>query len=231
VKATGPHSLRAIVHVGTHKTGTTAFQQYVERWRDELLRDHGIHVHRGLFLPSHLELPSLVVRPELKTPDRWLLEHQFQASSDELRAAIRATVESDAPSVLFSAEGLSFIRTADEAAALRELMAPRAMTPVVVFREPADYLRAFRVSHSSWFSEPSADPTSVTYWEADSWLARYDDLLAALKLLGEPVVIDYDREMAEKGTVIPALLRTMGLDANAFYPGWDILENATQYNL
>jgi hypothetical protein len=230
VKATGPQPLRAIVHVGTHKTGTTAFQQYVDRWREELLRDHGVLVHRGLFLPSHLELPALVIRPELATPDRWLLDHQYETDADTLKAAIRTTVESNAPTVLFSAEGLSFMRTDEEALRLRQLLAPRAITPVVVLRKPADYLRAFRVSHSRWFSRPSSDPSSVAYWEPDSWLAGYDDLRASLQLIGsEAHAIDYDEEMATSGTVIPALMRSVGVPMEDLYAGWDAVENTTQY--
>jgi hypothetical protein len=230
VNATGPLSLRAIVHVGTHKTGTTAFQVYVDRWRDELLRDHDIRVHGGMFLPSHFELPALVIRAELETPDRWLLANQYPATGATLREHIRQTVESDAATVLFSAEGLSFMRTPAEAAALRDLLAPRHVQTVVVLRNPAEYLRAFRVSHQRWYSEPSAGRASVAYWEPDSWLVQYEQLIATLGLVGAPpAVIDYDAQMAIDGTVVPALLRAIGISDGEFYPGWDAVENPTQY--
>jgi hypothetical protein len=216
-----------IVHVGTHKTGSTAFQQYVDRWRGRILEDYSILVHEGMFLPSHLELPALVIRGELATPDRTLVNDLYPASPSRMRDAIRRTVEHDVATVAFTAEGLSFMRTTDEVERLRRLLAPRRIRTVVSLRRPEDYLRSFRETHTRWWSPASSDPASVAYWEPGSWLADYNALLCALGMLGEVTVIDYDEEMCRHGSVVPALAAAFGMARDQLYPGWERLENVT----
>ena len=215
-----------------HKTGTTAFQHYLARWRAEILRDHGILVHPGCFMPSHLELPALVIRDDMLIPDRWLLERRgFPTDADTMRQAIRATVESAAQVVIFSAEGLSYLRTPGEVERLRELLAPRAITPIVVLRNKERYLASFRAALLRLgFSGPVQDPGVVAYTEPDSWLVDYTALLDILGYLGgtqRPVVLDYDREVASAGSIIPALAKAIGLPRSSLYPGWDRQDNVT----
>jgi hypothetical protein len=215
-----------------HKTGTTAFQHYLARWRAEILRDHGIVVHPGCFMPSHLELPALVIRDELLIPDRWLLEgRRQQMCAAAMWRAVRATVESPAEIVLFSAEGLSYMRTQGEVDHLRELLAPRAITPIVVFRERTGYLASFRAAlQRLGFSGPVADRGAVAYTEPDSWLVDYPALLDVLRDLAgarRPVVLDYDWEVASTGSIIPGLAEAVGLQRSALYPGWERRDNVT----
>ncbi len=185
-------------------------------------------------MPSHLELPALAVRDELLTPDRWLLAgHRFQMCAPMMQRAIRATVESTAEIVLFSAEGLSYMRTRGEIDHLRDLLAPRSITPIVVFREQAAYLASFRAAlQRLGFSGPVDDPRAVAYTEPDSWLVDYPALLAVLRDLAGtrfPVVLDYDREVAATGSIIPALAEAIGLERSALYPGWDRRDNVTPH--
>ena len=228
--AAGPGQV--LLHVGMHKTGTTAFQQYLAQWRAEILRDHGILVHPGCFMPSHLELPALVIRDELLIPDRWLLDgRRLQMCAAAMHRAIRATVESPAEIVLFSAEGLSYIRTQGEMDHLRDLLAPRMIKPIVAFRDKARYLASFRATLLRLgFSGPVDDPGAVAYTEPDSWLVDYPALLDVLRDLAGarcPVVLDYDREVASTESIIPALAEAVGLQRSALYPGWERRDNVT----
>ena len=120
-----------------------------------------------------------------------------------MQRAIRATVESTAEIVLFSAEGLSYMRTQEEIDHLRDLLAPRLITPIVVFREQTAYLASFRAAlQRLGFSGPVDDPRAVAYTEPDSWLVDYPALLDVLRDLAGtrlPVVLDYDREVAAMG--------------------------------
>lgn len=223
---------RVLLHVGTHKTGTTAFQRYLVEWRADLLLEHGILVHRGCFMPSHFEVPALVIRDELLTPDRWLLRgRRFQMDTDSMRRAIRRTVEADADTVMFSAEGLSYLRTSEEVERLRRLLWPRQIVPIVALREKEHFLSALGDSLSRMgFSGPSAERASVAYTQSDSWLGDYDALIGALEELAGPGpvhVIDYDREMGSTGSIIPALAEKMGVPREALYPGWDRRDNVT----
>ncbi len=228
------HPGRVLLHVGMHRTGTTAFQRYVADWRAELLLEHGILVHRGCFLPSHLEVPALVIRQDLLTPDRWLLDdHGYEMGADAMRQAIRTTVESDAGTVLFSTEGLSYMRTPEEVKRVQELLAPREVTAIVVLRNKVDYLASFRAAlQRMGFSVPTQDPDpgTVAYTEPDSWLVDYSALLNVLRDLTGPRrlhVIDYEREVAATGSIIPALAEAIGLQRSALYPGWDRRDNVT----
>lgn len=221
-----PPARRAIVHVGTHKTGTTAFQRYLTQWRTELLLEHDILVHRGLFDPSHYELGVLAIRPSLETPGRWLFRRSGSAATeDDLRAAVRRTVEADVPTVLFSTEDLTYLRTDEEADALTELLSPRVIEPLVVLRKPEDFLPSYGATlQRMGFPAAAQDHDSAAYVATDSWLADYPALLRTLQRLagsGAPTVIDYDRVMSLDGSVIPALWDAMGLPREELYPGWE----------
>ena len=236
-RPSGPGGSRAVVHVGIHKTGSTAFQDYLARWREELLRDHGILVHPGCFYHSHVELSALVIRPALFTPGRWLIQSRgFPATEEQMRAVIRHSVESEAPVVVFSIEELCYLRTDAEIETLKTLLAPRRIQPVVVLRRPADYLRSYSQTlerigfvRAARQVEP---PSSMTAWytQPDSWLVDYAALVRALERLGDgvpPAVVDYDAAVGRDGSIVPALLGTLGLGSESHYPGWDERANLT----
>lgn len=178
-----------------------------------------------------------MIRPELYTPGRWLIHSRgFEATEDDMRAAIRRTVDSDVPVVVFSIEELCYLRTDAEIEALKTLLAPRRIQPVVVLRRPADYLRSYlqtleRIGflRAARLVEP---PSSTTAWytQPDSWLVDFAALVGALERVGEgtaPAVIDYDAAIGSDGSIVPALLGALGLGRGAHYPGWDERANLT----
>ena len=210
---------RAFVHIGMHKTGTTAFQHWLVQHQEVLRASHGVGVHPGFLMPSHVELAHLSVRKSLTTPDRLLVpDSSLPDVRDRLRAHVHETARSADPVVVFSCEGLSFIREPDEVTRLCDLLAPRSVTVAVVFRRPDDYLRSYRetILRFDGLRGPCLDPGSVMNTEPDSWLVDYHAIRRAWSshpAVAEFVELDYEECLRRHGSVIPALGAEMGLDS------------------
>jgi hypothetical protein len=209
-----------VVHVGTHKTGTTSIQRFLGA-NPTVLTAHGVRRPPGFLDPlQHHELPLLVLRPALATPQRRALPQAHDA--DWLAAAsehVRRTVEAaPEPVLVYSHEGLSFVRQPDEAARLAGLI-PRPVTIVVFLREPAAYLRSYTAQLARMGIAPSDDPASIAYVEPDSWLVDGDALVGAYRAVFDDVrVLDYDACCAADHTVIPSLTDVLGIPRGALPP-------------
>ncbi len=223
---------RAIVHVGTHKTGTTSFQKWAYKWRDEIASRSDVHYYEGRFDRSHFEFALLSQRPNRsmavrsRYPD-WCLD-EWQA---DVRAHIRAQVNRPVRALLCSTEILSHLRHRDEIDRLVELLEPREITVVVVLREPAAFLRSYALELAKKGIRPSSYRDSFAYLEPDSWLVQYDELLEAYgTALGSQNVrvLAYEENVARDGSIIPALARACGIDP-AGMPWEGIWRNKTPY--
>jgi hypothetical protein len=222
----------ALVHIGTHKTGTKSFQRWANTNRDALLEQHDIYVVRGMFIESNLALPLLCTRPDRNTP---ALIANPDARLPECRAAMRehvaAQVANDASVLLSSAEDLSLLRHPDEVEALVEILAPREVRVSVCLRDPEQYLRAYRSQMDRLGQHESSYPSAHTYYGPDTWLTRWDDMLATWRrVLGAESVtsFSYEEAMAEHGSSIPGLLESFDLPVDEL-PSWrGYRENVTE---
>ena len=216
---------RAVVHIGTHKTGTSSFQQWAETCRVELRAATGFRYYRGLFGASHYEFPLLCMRRERNMPMRaryhdWMLP-SFMA---DLRARIVGQLK-EPGDVLISAEGLSYLRHDDEVQALVELLEPRAVEFVVVLRSREDFLRSYREQMVREGFPPSAYEESFAFTDDSTWLADYPALLRAF---ANPTVVDYEEALERYGSIIPALLEAC-FGVMPGVPSWQgIWQNATK---
>jgi hypothetical protein len=212
---------RAIVHIGTHKTGTTSFQAWARRYRRELAEKTGLHYYDGRFKRNHFELAVLSVRPDRIPPNRRLAVASLDQA--QLREYICQQVKRPGRDLLCSAEDLSYARHTDEVERLVELLRPREVSVIVVLRDPADFLRSYAAEFTRQGVEPSRDANSITYVAPDSWLVRYDDLLEVYRnVLGEDRVhvVDYEESLQRDGSIIPAVLRACGAET-AGLPAWE----------
>lgn len=221
---------RAIVHIGLHKTGTTSFQKWADRWQENIAALAGVHYYQGRFDRSHFELGllshranrSMAVRS--RYPD-WCLD-EWQA---HVRAHIRAEVERPVETLLCSTEVLSHLRHRDEVERLVELLAPRGLTVVVVLREPADFLASYAAELAKRGIQPSPYRDSFAYVESDSWLVRYDELIDVYsRVLGPQNVraLAYEDHVERDGSIIPALARACEIDPDEI-PWQGIWRNTT----
>lgn len=112
--------MEVVIHGGTHKTGTTSFQNYLKAERDRLVSE-GVHA---------FPLPRQVnVRNDAKFDPAWIKEKLDCANSAQAQI------------VLFSHEIISTF-THDQLSQLVELMGPYRTHYVVAFRHWSSYLRS-----------------------------------------------------------------------------------------
>ncbi len=215
-----------VLHVGTHKTGTTSLQQFLADQHTDLLADAGITYPPGLVIPtSHTELPLLAIRPERLWPARLRLpETREPAWLSHAEAHVRDRISRPGPGVVvFSHEDLSYVRFDDELERLRDLLGTGPVRVIVFLRDKTAFLRSYRQQLEATGFPRSTDPSSFAYVEDDSWLLDYDALLAGYRQwFGDQHVeaIDYDATMAADGSVIPAFAERIGID-RAYLPALD----------
>ena len=205
----------AVIHIGTHKTGTTSFQKVLHESRDQL-RSHGILLATDDNSGLSTVLAQLVVRTELQPPFR-LSNPDINLTSRQrkFRRHIRRQVASNYDTLVFSHEALSFVRTAREVRTLRRLMFPRKVRIVVTVRSPHDFLNSWRLTLSrGWDFGLSELDDSFMNTRADSWLAKFDDLISVYVAgfgKSNVTIVDYDHELRVNGDVVPNLWSVCGL--------------------
>ena len=215
--------MQALIHIGTHKTGTTSFQNWAAASRSALAAG-GVTWLQGRLGPSHAEVPLLAIDADRSLAMRavhpdWCLP-AWQADA---RADLRAQSEAAHERLLVSSEALSYARRPREVERLAELFAPRELAVVAVLREPISYLRSYRRTLIGMGFEPSRYQGSFAYVEDDSWLLDYGAMLGAYReALGDDAVtvLDYEAEMERRGSIIPAILDGFGIGPGGL-PAWD----------
>lgn len=225
---------RLVLHIGTHKTGTTAFQRYM---RDNLAFFHrtGLQYRiRDDGSPQARELALVALRDELQPPMR---RDDPDLMLDEARHEMNRNIRSwlaecHQPTALMSHEALSFLRSPDETERLKDLLGDdREISILLVVRKPEDYLRSMRGQlEKRGFTGKSRFRTSVNYTEPDSWLVDYERLISVYNAAfgpGSVTVLPYEDEMERYGSIVPALLRECGYDPDSIPPGWSRGRNAS----
>jgi hypothetical protein len=212
---------RVVLHVGTHKTGSTSIQQFLQDHDETLLAAAGVHYPDGFLIPSlHSDLPLLAIRPDRTWPARIRFPETLRPSWQAAAAAhVRAQVTSSSTAALvYSHEDLSYVRFDDELERLRDLFEGCRVEVVVYLREPATFLHSYRTQLETSGFELSDDPSSFAYVEADSWLVDHDALVACYgRAFGERHVrvLDYDEAVRADGSVIPSFAAALGIDRRA----------------
>ena len=222
----------AIVHIGTHRTGTTSLQRWAFTNRQELARTAGLEYYNGLFGPNHYEIPMLCLRANRSMPMRaispdWCLDEWQQAAT----AHVRENASRSRRPLLISAEGMSYVRHHDEVARLVALLHPRRVSVVGVLRERASFLGSYAQALADAGFAPSPYRESFAYVKEDSWLLDYDALLSAYReVLGADRVatVVYERAVECHGSIIPGGLAACGFHDSQLPPWEGFRYNATR---
>jgi hypothetical protein len=217
-------SRRVVLHVGTHKTGTTSIQQFLRDQNDDLVAKADASYANGFLIPIvHTELPLLTIRADRTWPARLRFpETQRTSWQAAAKAHVRDQVAAPAPDVLvYLHEDLSYLRHDDEFERLRDLLGDRAVTVVVFLRDREAFLRSYASQLEGTGFELSDDPTSFAYVRPDSWLVDYDALVDGYRRCfgdGNVETFDYDEIMERDGTVIPTFAGLLGISRTALPP-------------
>jgi hypothetical protein len=217
VNALSENPRRVLLHVGTHRTGTTSIQHFLRDHNEDVLSKVGASFPDGFLIPAaHSELPLLCIRPERTWPARIRLpgtqDERWLATA---RRHVRSDVQTSTDEVLvYSHEDLSYLRFDDEFERLRALFVPREVTVVVALRDKRDFLRSYGEQLAAMGFGPSDDPTSFAYLEPDSWLLDHDALVEGYRRhfgTEHVVVLDYDEMLRTDGSAIPAVAALLGI--------------------
>lgn len=201
------------IHIGKHKTGTTAFQKCLRDNR-HVLRAHQIHA-----LPIEIanRMSAVAIRDNLPIPplqSRDGLMENF--SVDEIAQEISDHLAEQKGSVLtISSEHLSYFRTDAEIGRLKEFL-PRDIEfeIFVVLRDKASFLNSYKKQVIKSGHGTSADKSSPYYCEPDSWLVNDSAIVELWQRHFKTVtVLDYDPNMIVSDLITamdlpPALIGT-----------------------
>ena len=213
---------RAIVHIGTHKTGSTSLQYWLAQTRSQLEARYGIAVYRPIH-PNGRELALWCANPDRHIPTiREIPEWRSQTWRTESFGHMRSEIEREPDTLIASNETLCLLRSPDELERLRELFSPRRIDIVLVTRRPEDFLRSWREQLTRDGFTESTDPRSFAYLASDSWLVDYDEILRVYRhVFGFDYVhhVDYDAALTRDSSIIPAVMEHV-VGTTSELPDW-----------
>ena len=215
---------RVLLHVGTHKTGTSSLQTFLRDENPRSLAAAGVLFPPGYLLPAlHADLPLLTLRPDFAWPARLRFPETQRASwQAAARGHVRHQVTaSPLPTLVYSHEDLSYARHDDELDRLHALVEGLPVRVVIVLRQREAFLRSYTEQLAATDFDTSEDPSSFAYVEPDTWLVDYDALVGGYRrhFGAENVeVLDFDAIIAAEGSILPAFARLLGLDPATLPP-------------
>ena len=212
-----------LVHIGLHKTGTTAFQQWATHNAATLLDTHDIRIYRKMFDWHPYELALLTLRPG-RTTSGMILQPQWPLAEWRRQVAdhCRLQVTKDDSTLLISTEELSLLRHEDEVEALQDLLAPRQLRVAVCLRERNAWLHSYRSEILRHGENVSDIRESHAYFGPDTWLVAWDDMLRVWRnVLGDDNVVafSYEDTIARHGSSIPGVLAALDIAPDSV-PSW-----------
>lgn len=198
--------VRTIIHIGQHKTGTTALQQYLQEKRSNLATA-GLYVPESLVGykdPSHFMLNVFALDEGRYSSTK---EHLEKTKPADYFVDLRRNLDADisrhyaeaqkkrCKDVIWSNEGLYLLNSEAEYRRLRELFEPHSSEIVCVccFREKESY----RLSRIEELKKQgialSDDKDSYRNMNPDSWLLDYDRKQVLIEsVFDEALLFPYD---------------------------------------
>lgn len=167
------------IHMGLHKTGSSAIQFSLVKFRSKL-ESSNFNLYRGGFPNgNHYEVSYVTLRQELD----WPMKHVFRRSVNEVRSIIKSNIEQFAhvtnENLIISAESLSFIRTQNEINSLCDLFPEHwDLIPIIFLRDKSDWIKSYRKQFlKNADSSITQNPDSYLYLEKDSWVIDHQKLV------------------------------------------------------
>lgn len=179
--------MRTIIHIGTHKTGTTSIQHYL-RDKKSLLKRKGLYVPSeiaGFNRPSHfiLNVYSLADNRSSRMKDMLIATKEdgfFLGLEKRLKEDVerhyKQAIEQGCSDVIWSNEGLCLLNSNAEYQKLIALFSKYSSEVVVVccFRDVESYRNSYIKQMADQNTPFSKDKDSYRYVNTDSWLFDYE---------------------------------------------------------
>lgn len=204
---------KVIIHIGLPKTASTSFQLILGENRLRLRRQGFEYFLGRINLGyNHAELYLSVLRPDLFT-----FAHQRKSPIltpdliEKTRERIKVFLgNSKLNNHVFSAEGLSFLRTEAELVRLKSMFPNDVIFKIIfVERDKNEWLESWK---RQILSNPnrclSTDPNSTMYVEPDTWLIEFEQL----KKIWAAHFDDFICVHYRKEGLIEELLSEIGID-------------------
>lgn len=224
---------KVILHIGTHKTGTTSFQKLLKN-QELNLTSRGMHLFKSIVSQAEFqswEFGLLTVRNSLNYPARRMFFDSTLPSMQEImRSNVSMQMLSDAQQVIVSNEALSFIRTSEEVENLATLIKGRDVRIILSLRNPSSFLISWKHQLEKMeMPTTSKFRDSVCYTNSDTWLIQWDQLVKVfVEIFGEESmnIINYDEEVNKDGTILKKLWSTAFPEIE--FPNEDIWLNTSE---
>jgi len=179
--------MRTIIHIGTHKTGTTSIQHYL-RDKKSLLKEKGLYVPSeiaGFSDPSHFILNVYSLADNRSSPMKDIFiatkEHDLflgleKRLGEDVERHYKQAIEQGCSDVIWSNEGLYLLNSNAEYQRLIALFSQYSSEVVVVccFREVESYRNSYIKQLADQNIPLSKDKDSYRYVNTDSWLFDYE---------------------------------------------------------
>ena len=213
-----------ILHIGLHKTGTTSIQHFLRAHRSRL-KELGLFFYQGLHVDqNHVELHAATMRADRSSTFRMTSglvfdDAYFTRMATHVKLFLSQIGNGTA---VFSAEGLSLLRYADEVEKLASIL--RGDVSIIAYlRNPVDYLRSRSNQLSKVGVTGITDKASHAYMASDTWMIEYEQRLEAFRTtFGQENVhvVDYDNACALDGNIISSFLRQLNLENEFTEKDW-----------
>lgn len=224
---------RAVVHVGIHKTGSTSIQAFLNEYRAKLCT-LGVHFYTGMHdVSDHIEMHTVTMRLERASPFKLNTGLAVDSAYQEMvrERVQRFIFESSCDCIVFSAEGLSYLRYEDEMERLRSIVPQCQIEIVMYLRDPVRFLESYRIEMMHHIMPPTIEPDPFAYTGNDSWLVDFESRIKGFQnAFGceNVITLNYDQEYDAMRNVIPSFLRVLGVESHFEAHHWStVFRNRT----
>lgn len=201
-------SRTVVLDIGTHKTGSTSRQLFLAE-NEALLARSGVAFFRGCFIESnHVELHMACMEDGRDSPARAMFAGTTGRADLHARTRERIATfldSTEASTLVFSAEGLSYLRHPAELDRLAAFFPDEAVRVTVYLRDKREFLRSYRRQLAAMGIAPSDDKDSFAYAADDSWLldyGRFAGIFGARFGQENLRTFDYDVELRRHGSIV-----------------------------
>jgi hypothetical protein len=209
---------RLFIHAGTHKTGSTSIQETLFH-QMPLVAGAGVklivdHPHNTVRRSNSRSIAHAFIRDDLWTLSRMRASQPVRFGATEMMTYLESELRTDGwRAAILSSETFCYMRTRNERRHLETFLArfDLDLVPIVYFRKDRDW-------RASWEDQIAKHPRLVAMRQrhperfAFDWYFDRESIVAFWRGVSpEAVFLDYDKELADRGSVVPSFLEIAGL--------------------